>query len=288
MNGKIAERLIGDLFTIPDAAVEHADVLMVNMNSFLSPASYITVLNDLMTNDAVIDFQLELTNLFSRQYLSKYTTKRTYFYYKNVLNQDSVLREIYPKWRTSPKKNELHPAFVRLWKHFIGIIEHIERLTLNKVIKTETGEACFIPSIEIMKRSELKNTKILIVSRDPMDLMNAMNDGVTVWDSKKLYSKILYSTKTTHNRNIAFTDISPFLLPMIMMITGIPKHNYKGVHGLGIQRAVKLLMSLGIYKMTEEEIIKLPEDLRESFTRLLEFKPIFFLEDYIKKYGDNI
>lgn len=280
MDGSICGKVFGDLLDIDYALIEKSDVIMINLNSVLSPVFYKVFQDNLrMTGTSILEFSMTLMNIFSKQFITKYNHKRCIFYY-HELNTPHLLSEIYPNWRIRKEHDTKSNMSKSVWDTFISVLKSLTKTTAVELYTTE-GEHCFIPSL-FRLYSNAMNLNILIISRDHLDLTNAGYDKTVVWNGRVAYDK-----HTTLDRNtLEPSSLGPFMLPYVLLLAGSTKLGYKGVKNIGLKKAIKFLMK---YKADSlNDISKVKDDSELAVIRSIEkYRPLVILKDYIDFMSDR-
>lgn len=280
MDGNICGKVFGDLLDIDYALIEKSDVIMINLNSVLSPIFYKKFQDSLrISGTSILEFSMVLMDIFSKQFITKYNHKRCIFYY-HELNTPHMLQEIYPEWRIRKEHDTKSSISKSVWDTFISVLKSLAKTTSVELYTTE-GEHCFIPSL-FRLYSNAMNLNILIISRDHLDLTNAGYDKTIVWNGRVAYDK-----HTTLDRNrLEPSSLGPFMLPYVLLLAGSPKLGYKGVKNMALKKAIKFLMKYkadslnDISKVTDEKELEIIQSIEK-------YKPLVVLKDYIKFMSDK-
>lgn len=276
MNGIVLEDVFGKLFCVPDDVLDETNIMMVNLNSLISPFFY-KKLNEEIKKDAnFFVLAQSVLNIFRAQMIERYSDKRVIFYYKDI-NKEYILRSLYTNWRIIKAKDDNSPFGLKIYEIFDNTLNELAKINQVSVIKTEFDEHTFIPRVFTKDTSE----NILIISRDPMDLSNAIHDNISIWNGRYHYSS--KHVKRPDKNDLDIINISPIGIPWVLMIAGMPnKIGYSGIANFGLKKAIKYIMdNIDILAMSNEDIDTC-SDIPENIKYIMKYKPCFFFKDYLK------
>lgn len=271
----VAEESFYKVLDVTDETLNYYQTIMIDFNSLISLFSYRFVLDDIESKEFDIpEMILTLTDIFKSVFLGKYMYRNVIFFYKTYDDNEPILREIHPNWRVNHDKNPNALVFKTIRDHFIGLINRMASVAKNiTVITTERKEHTYLPLELIYKGSIPAFQKVLVISRDPMCMLNCTNLNVSYYDGAYLYAydRILRQT----GAKIKFESIHPTKLPLIFILAGISKLGYKGMAGKGITTSIKYCVTHNIN--TVDDLLAC-----EELKSIHKYVPIFFFDRYIK------
>ena len=275
MDSSICSKVFGDLLDIDYKLVENADVIMINLNSVLSPIFYKKFQDTLRASGtSILEFSMVLMDIFSKQFITKYNHKRCIFYYHEI-NTPHLLQEIYPNWRIRKEHDTKSNVAKSVWDTFKSVLNNLSRTTAVELYTTE-GEHCFIPSLFRLYANAM-NLNILIISRDHLDLTNAGYEKTVVWNGRVAYDKY-----TTLDRNkLEPSSLGPFMLPYVLLLAGSVKLGYRGVKNVALKKAIQFLMKYKADGLNDISKVQDEKEL-EIIQSIEKYKPLVVLKDYIE------
>lgn len=281
MNVQIAEDVYGKLFYIPDKFMKDIDCIMINLNSLLSPVFYDTVEEEVNSEKKLFILANSIIDIFKAQMIERYSSKKVIFYYKDIY-KEHILRNLYPEWRIVDGKSESNSVGRKIYDIIDDALMNLEKMGQIQVLKTSTEEHTYLPRIKVANAKMKGN--IIIISRDPMDLPNAIYKNISIWNGRHCYSM----ENIRLIKPLEFTNITPVGVPWALLIAGAPKKiGYKGIHGYGIIKAMKYISAnLQLISSPDEEILE-DETIVQEIKDILKYKPLFIYSEYLK-YIDSL
>ena len=250
---------------IPTSGYENFDKIALNVNSFLSVMSYKSVLEDIQGNRQVEVTINEIFKLLQTMITDRFPDKEIYLFMRDI-RKPSVIDDLlgYPLRETNSKDFN-HSVFK--W-YFMKVAKVLRKLADYKsvtLVTTTTGETHFM-----MRNTILENSKstFLILSRDPLDLLYAIQSNVAIWNGTHYYSSVClrpYTKATT-----LYTYLPPDVLPMVFLLCGINKYNYKGIPKLNIKSLSNMINKYGLHS----------DEINKLVTQQEKYKPAFYAFDY--------
>lgn len=263
MNLDIAEKLMMDL--IPSSGHESFDKVALNVNSFLSVMSYKTVLEEI-ENERMVEVTIsEIFKLLQTMITDRFPDKEIYLFMRDI-REPSVIDELLGySLRGTDSKNFNHKVFK--W-YFMKVVKVLRKLADYKsvtLVTTVTGETHFL-----MRNTIIENPKsqFLILSRDPLDLLYAIQSNVAIWNGTHYYSGMCL--RPYKKSSSLYTFVPPDALPMVFLLCGINKYNYRGIEKLNVKSLTNMINKYGLYSPEIEALIKKQE----------KYKPAFYAFDY--------
>lgn len=281
MNSDLADRLFGKLFYLPEEQLIEPTIIMVNLNSLISPTFYKSLSDEFrVTKESAIILTQSIFNTFKAQMIERYSNMKCIFYYKDIY-KPYVSRSIYKYWRKVDAKDDDSEFGRMVYDTFDKAINALAGINQVRVVKTDYDEHTFIPRLLI--GDEKINSSITIFSRDPMDLINCIYANVEVWNGRYRYSQSTVKEMEI-GKAIEYGSIPPYIMSWVLLLAGAKtKVGYPGIPGYGIKTALKFLKNnLQIIHMTTDEImadINIPDEIKN----VIKYKPLFFYSDYVNE-----
>lgn len=270
----IAEESFYKVLNITEEVLSYYNVIMIDFNSLISLFSYKFVLKDIEEKEFdTPELILTLTEVFKTVFLTKYMYRQVIFFYKEYNDVEPVLRRVHPNWRVNLDKNENSKVFKAIRNHFITLIERMSSAAKNiQIIKVKEKEHTYLP-LELTYQNIIPAfQKILVISRDPMCMLNCTSTNIAYFNGDILYS---YDRVVKQSgEKIKLENIHPAKLPLVFLMSGIKKLGYKGMSKMGVINTVKFCIKNNIN--TAEDVLTC-----EELKSVHKFIPIFFFEKYI-------
>lgn len=256
-------------YLLPDKGYEEYDNIIIDLNSLLSVFSYLTVINEIrnrkLTNILLKDILLLMQNMI----INIFQGKHIFIIYRDVSYDKYILDEIWQGFRDIDEKDIDSKLFQSLFAEILKVVNKLNDYSTVDIISTKDEEHSFL--VDDL-RTKFNINKALIISRDPMMLLNCINPAFDVWNGKHYYGedKIQEYTKGT----TLYTYIPPAMLRYVFLICGLRKTTYKGVKGVSMVKLSKDMKKDGFFN--SDKVKKYLEEVDK-------YKPLFFISDY-KKY----
>ena len=281
MTPSIAEDVIAKLISFNDSWIEDADIVMVDINSFLSPLSYRSVINEINANLAGGETIEAIVAILGNTYINKLSHKKVIFYGKDERNPHYEMRSLYPLWRKAIDKDRECNFFRKLLNVVYEILGQLHKNGTIEFMLTDTEEHCFIPS---KVKDDYGNKKIAVISRDSMAYLNAMKSGISIYNGKHYYSK---DRVIPIDGKLEYVNLHPIMLPLVMILGGVGKVGYVGIYKNSIQKAVKIIMDNDL-TMDEASLEHIKDEtLKVKITELYKYKPLFYYTEHTKYINKN-
>lgn len=286
MNVELAKKVFGDLLDLSPEMLNACDTICININSIVSPLMHKKYHNNLKENNLYTDsyfeeIKLEILEIFSSQFINKYNHKRVVFYYKE-LGQSNILQTIYKSFRYREEIDEKSSLSRIIFRLFVSIARELsDKIPTVELYTTSEGEHTYIPRLIIM--NSVDERRMLIVSRDHMDLLNAIDDRISVWNGR-----VLYNHKSTMVKNIVEPAcITPVMLPIVLTISGDKKLGYRGIPSYGIKKTLNLLMDNGVSFWSTDIVDIKDKKLERIVNETYRYRCLFDIELYLELCRKN-
>lgn len=290
MDSNIAQSVFSTLLDITPEVLAEIDTIAININSLVSPLMHKKLHKTLRESNLYHvsyfeEIKLILMDAFSKNFINKYQHKKVIFYYKE-LESENILKSIYSNFRNRDEIDTKAVLSRMVFKLFVDIARQLaSAIPTIKVYTSNRGEHTFIPRFLKMGMNDIG--RVLIISRDYMDLLNAMDTSISVYNGRVIYNHL-----TTLSKNVIDpSSVNPYMLPVILTLAGNKKLGYTGLPSYGIKKVLKIILDNGIewWFMDEDKISN--TRLRDIVNKTRKYRVLFDIELYeslCKNHNVNI
>lgn len=290
MDSNIAQSVFSTLLDITPEVLAEIDTIAININSLVSPLMHKKLHKTLRESNLYNvsyfeEIKLILMDAFSKNFINKYQHKKVIFYYKE-LEADNILKDIYSNFRNRDEIDTKAVLSRMVFKLFVDIARQLaSAIPTIKVYTSNRGEHSFIPRFLKMGVNDIG--RVLIISRDYMDLLNAMDTSISVYNGRVIYSHL-----TTLSKNVIDpSSVNPYMLPVVLTLAGNKKLGYTGLPSYGIKKVLKIILDNGIewWFMDDDKISN--TRLRDIVNKTRKYRVLFDIELYealCKNHNVNI
>jgi len=282
MNSELAKKVFANLFVVDDAIINRVNVIMVNLTSLLSPLFYIELNRELVKENSYYVLIQSLIDIFKAQMIERYASKRLVFYYKDIY-KPYIIRELYPNWRVINGKDEKAIYGVKTYDILHNTITQLAKIGQVTQIVSEEEDHIWKAREYI---SNLGDTQVLIISRDPMDMLNAVYKNVTVWNGRYPYSYDI--VRKPDKKVLEFGNTSPIGMSWVLLLAGAPsKIGYSGIFRFGVKKAIDFIVNNTEVLLMEADEILASEKYSDAIKSVIPYRPLFFYRDYVIWYNNR-
>ncbi|MGL6132376.1 MAG: hypothetical protein ACRCZ9_12260 [Fusobacteriaceae bacterium] len=252
MDITIASRRMSELFTV-DSFIQSYDKVFVNLDAMLNTIMYPDVLDDLFLDTESANTYCSDVAGMIKVFVSKVINRSVIFYHSDDdLIEDRRISKIDKCLRERVRNLHNHGVALVIKKFFM---QAITKLAANsngkvKVFNMKDLEPTLFVSVYV---EIFKPSRVLVVSRDQVDLCLLSNNNVDIWDGVTLISNKSFESHMSKKIPI---DIPQKFIPLYLTIKGVYSLDWGGIPMVGPKKARQFIVDAGVKLLDDDYLIE--------------------------------
>lgn len=276
-----ATRRMEELFFV-DSFINAYDRVFVNLDAMLNTIMYTDILDELFLNKEDADKYCNDVAGYIKIFISKIINKSVIFYHSDdTLIEDRRLCKVDETIRVRVRAFHDRPVAKTIKKFFMNAVTKLAANSKGKIMVFNMKD--LEPSLFVYVYMEIfKPDRVLVVSRDQVDLCLLVNEHIDVWDGVTLISNKNFEN---HTSNKIPNNLPRRFIPLFLTIKGCYTLDWGGVRLMGPKKTISFIQTSGIKVMDDEYLEE--HGVNVDIYNCLDFKRYFqkFPEDKVKLIG---
>lgn len=264
-----------ELFFV-DNFINSYDRVFVNLDAMLNTIMYPDILDELFLNKEDADKYCNDVAGYIKIFISKIINKSVIFYHsEDDMIEERRMCKIDPGVRVRVRGLHDRPVAKTIKKFFMNAVTKLAANSDGKIMVFNLKE--LEPSLFVYVYAEIfKPLKVLVVSRDQVDLCLLVDEHIDVWDGVTLISNKNFER---HTSNKIPNNLPRKLIPLYITIKGCYTLDWGGVKMMGPKKTVSFIQSSGL-KIMDDQYLE-DNGVCVEMYNCLDFKR------YFQKYPDD-